>query len=191
MAELIKPGQGIIFMKVGTHAQESLEDIINRKTREIEESGFAMWGYGGATCHPRNAVQPFARDFRERGEPIYLCMEEMDSKHFAEQVRADEWSEDGQNWHIIPPKISVLGSRYALVIKNLRREDFSLPLHETKVALGNCIGRAGSNYIKGRVDKACLEVAHSDDHAVEDRPVKIKLVADLVDPYAVYVRNRM
>jgi hypothetical protein len=190
MADIIKLGQGILYMKVGTHAQEGLEHIINRKTKEIERAGFAMWGYGGSTCHPCNTVQPFAREFQESGKPIYLCMEEMNSKHFAEQVRADEWSADGQEWNPIPPEISVLGSRYALVIKNLRREDFDLSLRETRVAWGNCTGRPGSKYIKGRVDKACLEITDNADSASEDRSVKINLVADLVDPYAVYLRNR-
>jgi len=190
MADLIRPGQGILFMKVGTHAQESLEDIINRKSREIEEAGFAMWGYGGATCHPQNAVQPFAREFQERGDPIYLCMEEMDSKHFAEQIRADEWSEDGHIWKPIPRGINVLGSRYALAIKKLHRDDFALSLRDTRVAIGNCLGRAGSEYIRGRVDKACLEVVPTDDLAVENRSIKISLVAELVEPFAVYLRNR-
>ena len=35
MTEIIHPGAGLIFMKVGTHAQESLEEIIDRKRKEI------------------------------------------------------------------------------------------------------------------------------------------------------------
>jgi hypothetical protein len=42
MAPIIKPGEGLLYMKVGTHAQETLEDIIARKTREIENAGFAL-----------------------------------------------------------------------------------------------------------------------------------------------------
>ena len=41
MTNLITPGQGIIFMKVGVHAQEDLASIIQRKTKEIEDAGFA------------------------------------------------------------------------------------------------------------------------------------------------------
>ena len=190
MAEIIKPGRGILYMKVGTHARESLEDIIERKAKEIERTGYPMWGYGGSTCHPRNAVQPFARDFQGRGQPIYLCMEEMNSQHFAEQVRADEWSADGLSWAAIPPDIAVLGSRYALVIKNLRKEEFELSLQDTRVTIGNCLGRPGSKYIKGRVDKACLEVTAGPDSESEVRSVKINLVAELVDPFAVFLRNR-
>ena len=61
MAPIIKPGEGLLYMKVGSHAQESLEDIIERKRKEIEDAGFALLGYGGNTCPPVSMVQPFAR----------------------------------------------------------------------------------------------------------------------------------
>ena len=66
MAEILKPGDGILYMKVGTHAQESLEDIFVRKSKEIEDAGLAFWGYGGNTCHPQKMVQPFARRYQEK-----------------------------------------------------------------------------------------------------------------------------
>jgi hypothetical protein len=191
MIDLSKAGQQFLYMKVGTHAKEPLEDIIKRKTLEIEQAGYAMWGYGGNTCHPQTKVQPFARTYEQRGGVIYLCMEEMDSRHFAEQVRAEEWSVDGTEWHDIPPAISVLGSRYALVIKNLHKEEFDISLRDTKVAIGDCAGVPGSKYIKGRVDKGCLEVLAPpsvDPH--DDKPVHIKLVAEIIDPYAVLLRNK-
>ena len=84
MSGIIKPGQGLLYMKVGTHARESLEDIIARKTKEIEDAGLAFWGYGGNTCHPQTMVQPFARKFERQGGVIYLCMQPMESKHFAD-----------------------------------------------------------------------------------------------------------
>ena len=189
MSDILKRGHGLLYMKVGTHAQESLEQIIERKTREIEEAGFAFWGYGGGTCHPQTMVQPFAKDYERRGSLIYLCMEPMQSSHFAEPVRADEFSTDGLKWQEIPPAINVLGSRYALVIRDLRKEDFELPLESTRVALGNSMGARGSKYISGRVDKACLEIADPDPSAPQ-RTVHIGLVADIVDPYAVHLRNR-
>ena len=190
MADIIKPGSGFLFMKVGTHAQESLEDIIARKTKEIKDAGFAMWGYGGNTCHPVTKVQPFARACAVNGGPIYLCMEKMDSKHFAEPVVADEWSADGIHWEPVPAGIKVRGSRYALIINNLKAEEFDLSLQNTRVAIGDCMGQAGSRYIKGRVDKACLELAEPHLVVPEDRIVRINLVAELADPYAVYVRNK-
>jgi len=195
MATILKPGAGVLYMKVGTHGQETLEQIIARKTKEIEEAGVAFWGYGGNTCHPQTMVQPFAKSFEESGEAVYLCMQRMDSKHFAFPVRAEEFSVDGISWDIIPPAINVRGSRYALVIKNLRQEEFDLALDRTRVALGNSMGAVGSKYIRGRVDKACLEVIAEpppkSDSTAEDSPDKIRLdlVAELAVPYAVYVRN--
>ncbi len=192
MNEIIRPGAGVLFMKVGSHAEEPLEEIIARKTKEIEDAGFALWGYGGSTCHPQTMVQPFAQTFEQRGETIYLCMHEMESKHFAEPVRADQFSADATTWKDIPPAINVLGSRYALVIKALRREELDLPLASTRVAIGNSQGRAGDRYVSGRVDKACLEVTDRvlSPVALEGPSVHIDLVAQLITPYAVYVRNR-
>ena len=109
MSIVLRPGLGVLYMKVGTHAAEPLDEIIKRKTKEIEEAGFAMWGYGGNSCHPRTMVQPFARTFEQHGDRIYLCMQEMNSNNFAAQVRADEWSANGFGWHEIPPQINVLG----------------------------------------------------------------------------------
>lgn len=188
MSDILKPGRGILFMKVGTHAQETLSDIIARKTKEIEDAGYAMWGYGGSTCHPQTMVQPFAKTYAKDGH-IYLCMEEMESKHFAEPIRADEYSVDGSNWKAIPESINVRGSRYALVVKELRSEPFVLPLSRTKVAIGNSTGRPGHRYIQGRVDKACLEVT-AEDVEESESSIRIGLVAEIITPYAVYLRNK-
>lgn len=191
MTNIVKPGAGLLFMKVGTHAQETLEDIIARKTREIEETGYAMWGYGGNTCHPRTMVQPFAEEMAGRNQPIILCMQAMESKHFAEPLRASEYSADGIDWKAIPSTIRVLGSRYALVIKDLRMEEHNLPLNQTKVAVGNSRGRLGSRYVQGRVDKACLEVIQEPERTnqAETPLIKIDLVAELAEPYAVFLRD--
>lgn len=191
MSAIIHPGAGVLFMKIGTHAQEDLADIIARKTKEIEATGFGMWGYGGNTCHPSTMVQPFAQTFADRNEPIHLVMEEMNSKHFAEPLCAAEYSVDGREWSEIPQAIEVRGSRYALVIKNLREAELTLPLNQTRVAVGNSSGRLGSRYIAGRVDKACLEVLDAPElvNEPEAKVRPINLVADLIAPYAVFLRN--
>lgn len=192
MSSILSPGAGILFMKVGTHAKEPLDEIIARKRKEIDDAGYALWGYGGSTCHPQTMVQPFAKTFTKKGGVIYLCMEEMESQHFADPVRADQSSIDGLKWDDIPAAVNVLGSRYALVIKNLAREEFDLPLARTRVAVGNSQGRAGNAYIKGRVDKACLEIVDPKAANVEgeDPNIRISLIAQLQPPFAVFLRNR-
>jgi hypothetical protein len=189
--EIRKPGAGILFMKVGTHAREELADIISRKAEEIRRTGFGMWGYGGNTCHPTSMVQPFAASFAQRGQTIHLCMEAMQSSHFADPSCAAEYSVDGTNWREIPSTIGVRGSRYALVIDQLRQERFTLPLAQTRVPVGPSTGRLGSRYIQGRVDKGCLEMLSEAELANESdqREIAISLVATLRAPYAVFLRG--
>jgi hypothetical protein len=188
--DIVKPGSALLFMKIGTHANETLADIIKRKTEEIRQTGFGMWGYGGSTCHHTSMVQPFAKTFAQRGQTIHLCMEEMNSNHFGEGVAA-EYSVDGLTWQEIPDTIEVRGSRYALVISNLHEDRFTLPLDQTRVPVGPSMGRLGSRYIQGRVDKACLEVLEKPELVNEPaRNLGINLVADLVDPYAVFLRGQ-
>jgi hypothetical protein len=191
MSDLVQPGAGLLFMKVGTHADEPLDEIIARKQAEIDAAGFALWGYGGNTCHPTTMVQPFARDFELRGQTIHLVMQPMQSKHFAVTARAEEFSVDAIKWEPIPAPINVVGSRYALAIEDLRPVEFKLPLAHTRVAAGSSRGRRGDEYIKGRVDKAVLEVVTGDPQEPEhEEPeaIDIGLVARLVKPYAVFVR---
>ena len=118
-------------------------------------------------------------------------MQAMDLEHDAPPVRAHEYSIDGVKSQEIPEYMNVLGSRYALMIKSLREEDHILKLHETRVAVGPNAGRVGSRYIKGRIDKACLLVDEKPELAneIETSDVDINLVAELVDPYLVFLRD--
>lgn len=190
MTDILRPGAGVVFMKVGTHAREPLSDIIARKRQEIDDAEYALWGYGGSTCHPLTSVQPFARDFIQRNGVIYLVMQPMESKHFAIPDRAEEFSADGAHWEEVPPAINVCGSRFALAIDSLEEDEFELPLGHTRVAVGNQVGRRGDRYIRGRVDKACLEVVKDPEDADEAPAVHIGLVARVVEPYAVLLRTR-
>ena len=190
MTEFLTPGTGLFFMRVGTHARESLEEIVERKTAEIEQRGYTFWGYGGNTCHPVTSVQPFAKDRRASGNSLFLCMEEMVSeRYFGEPLAAAEYSEDGRNWQDIPADIEVRGSRYALRIDSLRRADFILPLEDTRITVGPSSGRPGSRFVQGNVDKACLVVEPGAGARDEFSHRRISLVANLLEPYALMLRN--
>lgn len=191
MSNILVPNQNILFMKVGIHAKEPLEEIIERKRHEIDEAGYAFWGYGGNTCHPLNKVQPFVQEALEQNQTIFLCMHKMDSSHYAEPVRAEYFSSDGLDYYEVPQAINVLGSRYALAIKCLDVDEFDLPLAKTVVSVGNCRGRPGNEYIKGRVDKACLTLTSDIDQPLNpnEENTRISLVAELCEPYAVFLRN--
>lgn len=191
MTDIVTPGAGLLFMKIGTHAREDLAGIIARKTEEIRRTGYGMWGYGGNTCHPTSMVQPFAKMFAGRGRTIHLVMEEVESNHFAEGV-AEEFSTDGVTWEKVPETIEVRGSRYALAIRDLHQERVVLPLDQTRVPVGPSTGRLGSRYIQGRVDKACLEVLGAPELTNEGKPrdLEISMVATLCEPYAVFLRGQ-
>lgn len=180
----VQLGHNIVFMKVGTHASEDLSDILVRKRAEIDAEGFALWGYGGNTCNPTSMVQPFA--LAATG-PIVLAMHPMASNHFAEQVRAEEYSSDGLVWKPVPSGINCVGSRYALIIDSLEEVDGQVDLSKTRVAVGPSRGRVGAEYIQGRVDKACLRITN--EASGDSRFISIGLRANVLRPYAAFLRN--
>ena len=191
MSTILRPNGSVLFMKIGIHAQETFEEIIKRMLREIEDAGQSFWGYGGNTCHPTSMVQPFASDRALPDRPIHLVMEKMTSNHFAEPLPADEYSIDGRKWQPVPDGIEVRGSRYALVIDDLKEVDLRLPLGRTRVAVGPSIGRSGRKYVAGRVDKACLDLNEDIAEPIsEEESTPIGLVATLKAPYAVFLRNK-
>jgi len=175
----------LLFMKVGVHADEPLESILERKQKEVERTGFMFWGYGGGTCHPLTQVQPFARETIAAGKKMMIAMQEIESHH-TNPTPATEFSKDGLTWEPIPEDIKVTGSRYALVLEELVPGDLDLNLGELGVGIGNCRGKLATDYIQGRIDKACLSKATSPG---ELTPVHISLTANLLEPYAVLLRS--
>lgn len=188
MTEILQPGQGLLFMKVGIHAKETLEDIIDRKQKEFQKTGMIFWGYGGNTCHPTKHVQPFARQISSHGKDVILVMQKINSNHFAEPIRAEEYSDDGISWKPVPSGIDVLGSRYALVLEQLEFGEFDLDLEAMQVAVGPSRGCIAPDYLRGRVDKGCFEYTPGSIRSLvkDDRP--ISLFAKLQPPYAVHLK---
>lgn len=182
---------GLIFMKVGLHAQESIEDIVNRKQREFEETGSIFWGYGGNTCHPLTMVQPFAKEVEGSGNQVLIVMQKMNSRHAAPPEIAKKYSDDGVNWQPIPKGIEVRGSRYALVLDELRVEEFELPLSKLQVGVGPNRGRKGDQYLVGQVDKGCFLHTPQQVSVAQDKQVltPIGLIARVKAPYAVLLKT--
>lgn len=178
--------QACLYMKVGQHAGEPWENIVVRKQQEIVETGMSFWGYGGNTAPP-NIVIPFVKEWIGKLGSFSLVMEVIDSKVVPRLKPAVEYSVNGSQWSPIPNGIHVLGSKYALVLKNL------LPI-ESMLDLENFVecrrGRSAIDYIRGRVDKACL--VRNSEQVVgarsESGKKKISMEADLLEPYAVYLR---
>ncbi len=190
MSAMIEQYQNIIFMKIGRHADETLESILERKRAELRRTGRTFWGYGGSTCHPLTQVRPFVRAIAEQGGRVNLLMEQMNSKANPDVQPATEYSEDGISWKPLPIGIVVTGSRYALVIGEIKAEKIQLPLHRYVVGYGKSAGRSASNYIQGRVDKACLISSHNLPVVnYKERMIGITYTAEIISPYAVLLRS--
>jgi hypothetical protein len=173
MSLIINPKSGLLFMKVGLHAGETFEQIIARKRHEYDVAGSIFWGYGGGTCHPTRAVQPFAKMTIEEGNNIYIVMEEINSHHPPTNIVAKEFSADGINWKPIPEGIEVRGSRYAIVLEELQDGDLDIDL---------------SSYKGGRVDKACIALNENGQTGIDPQIKKIRFAAKIKAPYAVFTR---
>lgn len=180
-----------LFMKVGNHANESWEQILQRKRRERVDAGMTFWGYGGAACHPISQVQPFARlAIKEQGS-ITLVMEPINSNADQDYAEAKEFSTDGITWERIPTGIHVTGARYALVLDEIREGDLDLPLTEYEVGIGPSTGKPAEDYLQGRTDKGCLarsnvvRARNGDDKRLLR---KLGFFAELKQPFGVVLR---
>lgn len=181
---------GFIFMKVGNHAGEDFDQIMERKMREIETAGQSFWGYGGNTLHPRTQVQPFARLCLQQQGSIELIMEPIDSKADPELLPAREYSADGQIWKPIPNGIDVTGSKYALVLTEIRPGDLAFSVNDYAVGIGPSQGKSAGDYLRGRVDKGCF-VRRDDspfEESFEGTVKQIGFVAKMEEPYAVFLK---
>ena len=181
--------QAFIYMKVGNHAGENFDAILERKNRELNEAGRIFWGYGGSACHPLMQVQPFVRFYAKEQGRIYLFMEPMDSKANPDLEPAKEYSADGAIWQPLPNGISVLGSRYALVLGQIQPADLEVQLEQYVVGVGHSRGKKAADYLQGRIDKGCLLRSKEPDSAADEGPTRhLKLCAELIEPYAVLLR---
>jgi len=178
----------ILLMKIGPQGDETLDDIINRKNLEENLLRYSYWGYGGTLCHPLHVVQPFAQSAQKNNEIVkvlfVITKSPFKGRHISE---AKEYSIDKIVWDAIPSGTRITVSKYALVIRNLHKCSFDLSLAEYKVAIGPSAGRSLSDYFRFRVDKA---VAYRTNSFKRDSiKVPISFMADLVDPYAVFLRH--
>ncbi len=178
----------LIFMKVGNHANEPWDRILERKRIEFETAGQIFWGYGGSACHPINQVQPFARLSIAQQGSIALVMEPVDSRADPLLVPATEFSRDGVFWERLPKGINVTGSRFAFILGEIMPGDLDLQLADYDVGIGPNRGRPAELYLKGRTDKACLVKTSSARTRGDSSIRKVGYSASLEEPFAVLLR---
>ena len=183
--------QAFIFMRVGKHAGEDFDSILERKRQELRDAGMIFWGYGGTTLHPIKRVQPFAKVCIDLDGQVQILMQPIDSKANPAILPATEFSVDGINWDPIPDGIEVTGSRYALVLDEIKPGDLDLDLRDFVVGSGPSQGQNAAQYLRGRVDKGCFVGAGSSNKEPNAGKalVPIRFQAQLREPYAVMLRH--
>ena len=136
-------------------------------------------------------VQPFARLAVQEYGDIQLVMMPINSRAAPDIVPAKEYSTDGINWLPIPDGIQVTGSRYALILDEIKPGDLEVTLAEYEVALGPSTGKAAELYLQGHIDKGCFTRSRASRvETVQKSTVrKIGFRAHLKDPFAVLLRG--
>lgn len=178
-------GSHVIVMKIGSHGEEDLTTIIERKGREAETTGFCFWGYGGALCHPIRQILPHVE---QAGGDVTCLFVRTNSNPGLRVTHAAEYSSDGQLWTGLPAGHEVMSSKWALVLGDLRAVDHPLNLMEYEVAVGPSTGKNLVGYLRGRADKACARRIGSADSPEATAIVRVDFAAELVAPYAVFLR---
>lgn len=176
-------------MKVGLHAGETLQQILERKRNEYKKAGMIFWGYGGGSCHPSRGVQPFAKTKAKEGHGVYIVMEEIVSKHPPSEIIANQYSEDGIDWKPIPEGIIVRGSRYAVVLDEIHEGNLDIDLSDYCVGAGPSTGKAAGAYMRGRVDKACIHKNLNKSAEIQPQSKHIAFYAKMKPPFAVFTRK--
>ena len=174
----------IVFMKIGYHGDETLDEIIDRKMREERSCGVIFWGYGGTICHPLNQVSPFVRSAKEQGYKVKLIFSVTPSKFHKERHNARYYSADRKIWQSMPNGSLITSSAFAITCRNFRKVNYKVDISKYKVAIGPNKGKNLHEYLSYRTDKACAVYNPQTGKACHLIPVTFE--ADVVFPYSVF-----
>jgi hypothetical protein len=115
--EFIKSNK--IISVVGPHANESLDQIFQRKINDIDITGFSFWVAGSSSANPR-----IVQNFCFLNKPSYIVFINPGQINGATNTKISAvnhfFSEDKINWNPISDKISnVTGKSYAFILNTL------------------------------------------------------------------------
>lgn len=173
----------VVVMKAGTHAGLGFGDIAKWKIADLRATGVTFWGYRGTLCHPTRQVQPFAA--AADGE-IEVAMIPTRSDPGNPALPATAWSADKTIWEPLPDGITVTGSTHALVLSALEHCEDTLDLAMYRVGIGPSAGRPAPDYLRHRIDKACLTQTTPTGPLSHSVPVVLR--GRLTAPWAVFLR---
>lgn len=180
-------GFNIIFMVAGPHSGFSLQHIFSVKRTEEFIHGRFFWGYAGTLCHP-SKVNAFVLSCLEAGMgPPKVLLASTSSKYYSLIDRVREYSTSGDIYTALPEDVVLTGCKYAITARNITEVNCEVDLNKYAVATGGKVGKPLGEYIRYRVNKACASLANT-DLCLPPHYRKLAYVADLVEPYCVFLR---
>ncbi len=174
-----------IVMKIGPFSGFSLEKIIDIKMKEEEKIGKFFLGYAGVFCHPRR-VKDFVELAKAEGEKVYVLFIKTPSNFISPIERLLHFSKDTESWQTLPPEVLLVGSKFAIVGKNIKKTDFEINLSDYQSMLGTAPGKTLDDYLRWRCDKSCA--VYIPDPKRAEKKAKISWVCELTDDGVVYVK---
>lgn len=174
--------EDIIVMKVGPHSDMSLDEIIDSKNKEELLHGVHYWGYSGVFCKP-NKVQEFCKDSVNNKHTPKLVLIETKSPYNSDIGFINEYSIDNINYKKFNNPVQLQGAQYSFVTKNIRKYD-DFRLDDFVVVGGKNNNKELSKHLVFRVNK-CFGKYKCKSNS---KNISV-LIADLVEPYAVWLRE--
>ena len=172
----------IIVMKVGPHSDMSLDEIIESKNKEEIGNGVHYWGYSGVFCRPKQ-VQEFCKKSIMNNHSPKLVLIETKSSYSSNIGYINEYSEDNKNYKRFKSPVQLQGAQFSFVAKNIRKYN-KFRLDDFVVVSGKNDGKVLSSHLRFKVNKCFAKYEVNSN----DKEISV-LVADLVEPYAVWLKE--
>ena len=179
--------KNIIIMKVGPHSSMSLDEIIISKREEELIHGVHYWGYSGVFCQPK-PTQVFCKDcLADTGVAPVLVLLETKSPYESSIGMIKHYSTDGINYQKFDKPVQLQGAQFSFVAKNLRLvRNFPLDLYE--VVGGKNHGKGLLEHLRFRVNKSLATLTKKPELKKSNQTATV-LVADLAEPFAIWLKN--
>ncbi len=174
--------EDIIVMKVGPHSDMSLDEIIESKNKEEIGNGVHYWGYSGVFCRPKQ-VQNFCKKSILNGNSPKLVLIETKSPYNSDIGYINEYSDDNINYKKFKSPVQLQGAQFSFVAKGIRKYN-QFRLDDFIVVGGKNDGKVLSKHLKFKVNK-CFARYNCNS---SDKDINV-LVVDLVEPYAVWLKE--
>ena len=174
--------EDIIVMKVGPHSDMSLEEIIASKEKEEINNKVHYWGYSGVFCRPKQ-VQDFCKDSVLNKHTPKLVLIETKNSYNSSIGYINTYSEDNINYKSFKSPVQLQGAQFSFVAKNIREYN-NFRLDDFIVVGGKNDGKVLSSHLRFKVNKCFAKyVGNCNEKGID------VLVADLVEPYAVWLKE--